>query len=373
MNNDNSYKYIVRENIECADKAIGALLPNTCVICMSNGTWSFLSAIDFALWEMGESMITISSLAVSRESTKRIKVWSRDGRTYNERFILDRSFEKLGKGLSCKYLRDTFGDNAIRILMSNSKWCLLSNNERKIVIQSSSNLNESGKSECFMVYADGYIPKLYSVMVGELWEAQDAGSLFDRGGPKAQAHTKYFIDNWSDQCNIKESARIAFKGLESGGVRHGLNGSRWTFRDAIKRLVWMCGKSHVLVSANVEKGYPRNEYSFLSRENVLSFRLLCDNGFMKNNFDFFKFLDDKFGSKGHWTWDSNMNFAIVLGDKMSALYITSANLSANKRMRIENWSLFLDKKIVSSFFSLVKAVISDYWSEELDSKEVEAQ
>ena len=129
--------------------------------------------------------------------------------------------------------------------------------------------------------------------------------------------------------------------------------------------------ANILVSANVEKGYPKNEYSFLSRENILSFRLLCDKNFMKNNFDFFSYLDDKFGSKGHWEWNSNMNFAIVLGDKMSALYITSANLSSNKRMRIENWSLFLDKEIVSSFFDLVKAVMSDYWSEGLNSKEVE--
>ena len=168
--NDNSYKYIVRENIECADKAIGALLPNTCVICMSDGTWSFLSAIDCALREIGKSSLVVSSLAISKDSAKKIKIWSREGRTYSERFILDRSFEKLGKGVSCKYLRDTFGDNAIRILMSNSKWCLLSNKERSVVIQSSSNLNESGKSECFIIYTDGYLPSLYNHMLGDLWE-----------------------------------------------------------------------------------------------------------------------------------------------------------------------------------------------------------
>ena len=92
----------------------------------------------------------------------------------------------------------------------------------------------------------------------------------------------------------------------------------------------------------------------LTSKMVKSWRMLVDRSFMTRQPKYCTLAREVFGDDSIRVWNCHSKFCIIEGEKMSLIYLTSANLNLNRR--IESYSIFADDQIVAEYLNLVNSL-----------------
>ena len=151
------------------------------------------------------------------------------------------------------------------------------------------------------------------------------------------------------------SPASAFAGLKRGMAVHGLSDGSWSLSDGISELLRIVGKSHLVIStwtasnADLEKAA-----GFLRDDRIATIRLLVDRSFEGRQPKYCAAMRGLFGDEAVRVWSSHAKFVVIHGGRLDLLYLTSANLNANKRL--ENYSVVAGGSLPLEYLTMVREV-----------------
>lgn len=150
----------------------------------TNGEFSLLDAILVLLERTGPADVAISTWSAGLYDVEVANRFMNTGLIKSIRFILDVSFKTTGgaKGYS-SLLMDMFGEECIRTTRTHAKFVTITNDEHKITISSTANLNENKRLEIFYFSDDPARAAWYLEMVEELFHDVKPGWNPDTGAP----------------------------------------------------------------------------------------------------------------------------------------------------------------------------------------------
>jgi hypothetical protein len=143
---------------QSAITSIGKLEPGFNIFCLNKGQFSIINVIEAMLLQTGTADVIISTWTAADAEISKAFSFLQNERINNLHWIVDRSFPTRQK----KYydtLVSKFGLDSVSMTNSHAKFILISNNDWKIVIRTSMNLNENKRLE--------------------FWEASDDKDLFE--------------------------------------------------------------------------------------------------------------------------------------------------------------------------------------------------
>ncbi|UXE05406.1 NucT-like nuclease [Arthrobacter phage Renna12] len=150
----------------------------------TNGEFSLLDAILVLLERTGPADVAISTWSAGLYDVEVANRFMNTGLIKSIRFILDVSFKNNGgsKGYST-LLMDMFGEAAIRTTRTHAKFVTITNDEHKISISSTANLNENKRLEIFYFSDDPARAAWYLELVEAVFGDVKPGWNPDTGAP----------------------------------------------------------------------------------------------------------------------------------------------------------------------------------------------
>ena len=146
---------------------------------------------------------------------------------------------------------------------------------------------------------------------------------------------------------------LAFKGLKDGDSLHGLTDGHWSLTDAIIALLKVTGPANLVISTwTAGQADIRKAHRLLEDTSILSAKWLVDRSFQTRQPAYCRLLRERFGDDSVRIWNSHAKFVLVLDGPFDILYLTSANLNANKRL--ENYSIFAGGNLAHEYLELVQ-------------------
>ncbi|QGZ16945.1 NucT-like nuclease [Arthrobacter phage LittleTokyo] len=150
----------------------------------TNGEFSLLDAILVLLERTGPADVAISTWSAGLYDVEVANRFLNTGLIKSIRFILDVSFKNNGgsRGYS-SLLMDMFGEDCIRTTRTHAKFVTITNDEHKISISSTANLNENKRLEIFYFSDDPARAAWYLEVVDEIYGDVKPGWNPDTGAP----------------------------------------------------------------------------------------------------------------------------------------------------------------------------------------------
>ena len=145
----------------------------------------------------------------------------------------------------------------------------------------------------------------------------------------------------------------AFRGLKEGSSIYGLSDGTWSLIDGIEALLDLCGPSDVTIAtwtaahADLERAE-----RLLGDGRIKTLRLLVDRSFEGRQPAYCIRARSLFGDQAIRVWNSHAKFCLLLGGELDVLYLTSANLNANKRL--ENYSVIAGGALPAEYLAAVE-------------------
>ncbi|QFG13107.1 NucT-like nuclease [Arthrobacter phage Amelia] len=150
----------------------------------TNGAFSLLDAILVLLERTGPADVAISTWSAGLYDVEVANRFLNTGLIKSIRFILDVSFRNNGgsRGYS-SLLMDMFGEDCIRTTRTHAKFVTITNDEHKISISSTANLNENKRLEIFNFSDDPARAAWYLELVEAVYHDVKPGWNPDTGAP----------------------------------------------------------------------------------------------------------------------------------------------------------------------------------------------
>lgn len=130
---------------ENALAAIGKIYHGMEIYCLTKGQFSIINILEELLKQTGPANVIISTWTAANAEIQKAESFLENKLINQLHFIVDRSF-KTRQPTYCEMLERKFGD-AISTTSSHAKFILLENEEWKISIRTSMNLNENKRLE----------------------------------------------------------------------------------------------------------------------------------------------------------------------------------------------------------------------------------
>jgi len=143
----------------------------------NKGQFSFIDVIEAVTMRSGSVHAVIATWTAAVADLSRIELWLRKNQLLSVQWLVDYSFETRQPKF-CAQLREVFGDDCIRTTASHAKFVLLKNDDWKVVIQTSMNLNQNKRLENFWVADDEELYDAYADLVSEVFSIQKPGEGF---------------------------------------------------------------------------------------------------------------------------------------------------------------------------------------------------
>ena len=148
------------------------------------------------------------------------------------------------------------------------------------------------------------------------------------------------------------SPRKAFGGLVDGAMVHAISDGTWGLSDGICEILRIVGKCDLVVSKwTAGHADLKRAEKLLRAKEVRSFRLMVDRSFETRAPDYCRLARELFGDGAIRVWSSHAKFCILSGGKFDVLYLTSANLNANKRL--ENHTVVAGGEVPAQYLEMV--------------------
>ena len=119
---------------------------------VTDGTWSLIDAILHLQGRSNAKKLAIATWTAAKSNIEQARRLERLSGC-QIRFLVDRSFQTRQPGY-CQFLRDTFGDEVIRVWSSHAKFVLFLDGDFDILLTSSANLNQNKRVENYLCLAE---------------------------------------------------------------------------------------------------------------------------------------------------------------------------------------------------------------------------
>lgn len=159
--------------------------PGREVFGFNGGQFSSVDLIEALVDVVGGGDLTIATWTAAAADLNHVAAFIKRGRLRRVCWIVDRSFKTRQPAL-CAMLRESFGDEAIRVAETHAKFALLSGGDWRIVVQTSMNLNMNRRIESFWVADDPELFEGYAALVADVFKLQPAGAGFDNHAAAAK-------------------------------------------------------------------------------------------------------------------------------------------------------------------------------------------
>lgn len=132
--------------VETAEAAIGKLHTDTRIVAVSKGQWSLLDAIKACLRTTGPAHLMLSTWTAGSRDQEHLKWLLETDQILSCVIMTDRSYKTL-KRERCDRIRELFGSDSVVVTFTHAKFALLRNDDWKVTIRGSGNLNRSPRLE----------------------------------------------------------------------------------------------------------------------------------------------------------------------------------------------------------------------------------
>lgn len=138
------------------------------------GQFSIMDAVEAIIDRTGPAHVSIATWTAAAADLRRSEEHLRDARILTLRMIVDRSFLTRQPEYAQVCL-DLFGADAIRSTRLHAKFVLIHNDDWRVVIRTSMNLNENPRLEYLQVVDDAELHAWYSEIVDEIFASEEPG------------------------------------------------------------------------------------------------------------------------------------------------------------------------------------------------------
>jgi len=164
-------------NAKSVAEAVGPIEPGCEIYGLSKGQFSLIDLVEHVLGYTGPAEVVVSTWTAAGSDIDFAFRLLKNGAIQSLRFLVDLSFPSRQPAY-CAALRETFGDDCIRVTKNHAKFVLLRNAQWNVAIRTSMNLNENRRLENFEVSDDAQLADFLAGVVAELFETQDAQKTF---------------------------------------------------------------------------------------------------------------------------------------------------------------------------------------------------
>jgi hypothetical protein len=174
-------KRIIRREIAARSVAdsVGPITKGIEVYGISKGQFSLIDLITYCLDATGPADVIISTWTAANADLKFAYRLMTAGQIRRLRFLVDFSFPSRQPAY-CAALRETFGDDCIRISKNHCKFVTIRSNAWNLVIRTSMNLNENRRLESFEISDDQNMAEYLEEIILDLFDTQPAAGQFDK-------------------------------------------------------------------------------------------------------------------------------------------------------------------------------------------------
>lgn len=163
---------------ESVDDYAAAVDGQTEVIGFTSGEFSIIDVVKAIVGRMDSPRLVLSTWTAAGADMKHVHDMIEGGGVAAARWIVDRSFQNRQPEL-CGVLRSRFGDDAIRVQRVHCKFVMFEDEKRKILVQTSANLNKNMRIENVSVSPCPVLFGAYAGLVEDIFGTQVPGSGFE--------------------------------------------------------------------------------------------------------------------------------------------------------------------------------------------------
>lgn len=161
------------------EKLLGPIEPGCWLFWIGKGQHSLVDVITYCLRYTGPAFLTVSTWTASGADIDFARSLLTSGDITGARWVLDFSFPNR-QAAFCAALRERFGDDSIRLTKLHTKFCLLSNEQWRLCIITSANLNLNSRFEQYQVIEDSGLHSYLAGIVDALFAEHEAGAQFQQ-------------------------------------------------------------------------------------------------------------------------------------------------------------------------------------------------
>jgi hypothetical protein len=138
---------------------------------LTRGQFSLSDMIEAILQKIGPARMSISTWTAAQVDISRMMELLRGGMLTDCRWLVDLSFIRRTPEL-CNQIREQFGLEAVRVMRTHAKFVLLENEEWRIALRSSMNLNQNPRLESYQVGHDPELCDWLGQVLDDVWRRQ---------------------------------------------------------------------------------------------------------------------------------------------------------------------------------------------------------
>jgi hypothetical protein len=138
---------------------------------LTRGQFSLSDMIEAILQKIGPARMSISTWTAAQVDISRMMELLRGGLLTDCRWLVDLSFIRRTPEL-CNQIREQFGLEAVRVMRTHAKFVLLENDEWRIALRSSMNLNQNPRLESYQVGHDPELCDWLGQVLDDVWRRQ---------------------------------------------------------------------------------------------------------------------------------------------------------------------------------------------------------
>lgn len=162
-----------------AHQALGRLEPGVELFGFTKGQFSLINLIIAVLDQTGPADVTVATWTAAQREIRDAERLLRERRITRLRFLVDFSFPRRQPAY-CALLRETFGDDTLRVTKTHAKFVTIRNDRWSLVIRTSMNLNENPRFEMWELSDDPEMLRFLEALVDAVFEDQPVGAGFER-------------------------------------------------------------------------------------------------------------------------------------------------------------------------------------------------
>ena len=191
-----------------ADVYARAAIDGQDVFGFIGGEFSLIDAISACVKHVPGARLTLSTWTAAKADMDHVIHFLNSGAVSRVRWIVDRSFQNRQPDL-CRYLRDRFGDDAIRVQPVHCKFALIENDDVQLLMQTSANLNRNRRLENLNLTTCPVLFAAYKDLVQQIFDVQEPEEGFTDPASPRRAMKQLFLEQQPAPFELKMQRKVA--------------------------------------------------------------------------------------------------------------------------------------------------------------------
>lgn len=156
---------------QTAEEAIRGLSHDNEIYGFTKGQFSLLQLLTACLQTTGPAHMSLSTWTAAHHEIAALEKMQQAGTLLSARWLVDFTFARRDPE-AAGHIRKSFGVEAIRVAQTHSKFCLFENDQWRLVIRTSMNLNMNPRFEDFTIAHDPLLADFLGRILDEIWAKQ---------------------------------------------------------------------------------------------------------------------------------------------------------------------------------------------------------